>query len=202
MEIIMEDVIFNPEKIEDIQESGGITPLDDIYEIENVALKIKSLSKKVEFYKDYKKKKTSDIKDAIDKIENRVKFLKKVILKTLEENNEKSLSFPGTCKVSSRNTKGKWIITDEEVFMEALKEEGEFDKIVEKHEEFKIVKKEANKLLDTWKKNGKIEETSEYIEKEDDCTSVQITYEKEDDSTYDDAGEDVPVKNDYDALSF
>jgi len=127
----MENLVFNEQEIGKIEAAGEVQSLSDLHMVEDVALKVKGLTKKIDFYKIYKKKKTSTIDEEISGIEKRVNFLKQVILKTLQANNEKSLTFPGTCKITSRKAKGKWNILNEEEFIQFLEEKGELDKIVE-----------------------------------------------------------------------
>jgi len=199
----MENLVFNEQEIGKIEAAGEVKSLSDLHMIEDVALKVKGLTKKIDFYKSYKKKKTSTIDEEIDGIEKRVNFLKQVILKTLQKNNEKSLTFPGTCKISSRKAKGKWNILNEEEFISALKEKGELDKIVETVTQNKIIKAEANKLLEIWQTNGELENLSNCVSKEADKTSISITYlEEEDVPSVDSDDEVVPKKADYDSLNF
>ena len=173
-----EEVIFNKEQLDEVENKAEIQPLDDMYMIEDVVMRVKELKKKIDFYRDYKKKKVSDIDKEITNLIDRVSFFKKVVLKTLEENKEKSVSFPGSCKVVSRKPKDRWVIIDEESFIEMLKDENEIDNVAEKLIQYKLIKKEVDKLLNTWEKSGKIEE-SDCVEKEKTDTTISITYLEE-----------------------
>ena len=178
----MENMIFNKEVIHEIESSGEIKALDDMYMIEDVALNIKEWMKKIDFLKGYKKQKVEDVNKEIAVTENKIEFFKQVILSTLNENKEKSLSFPGSCQVISRKGRDKWVIKDDDSFIELLEEYGEKDEIVEEIIQYKIIKKEADKLLVTWEKNGTLESvSSEIVEKENGKPSVTIKYEDESD---------------------
>lgn len=199
----MENLVFNEQEIGKIEAAGEVQSLSDLHMVEDVALKVKGLTKKIDFYKIYKKKKTSTIDEEISGIEKRVNFLKQVILKTLQANNEKSLTFPGTCKITSRKAKGKWNILNEEEFIQFLEEKGELDKIVETVIQNKIVKKEASKLLEIWQTSGELENLANCVSKEADKTSISISYIEEDDSSDEINNEAaVPKKADYDSLNF
>lgn len=200
----MENLVFNEQEIAKLEVAGEVKSLSDIHMIEDVALKVKGLLKKVDFYKSYKKKKNFTVEEEISNLEKRINFLKQIILKTLQKNKEKSLTFPGACKITSRKSKGKWTILNEEDFIKALKEKGEFDKIVETLTQHKIVKTEANKLLEIWQKSGELENLANCVSKEEDKTSISITFIEEDNSSASAEADDevVPQKADYDTLSF
>jgi len=192
-----EEVIFNKEQLDEVENKAEIQPLDDMYMIEDVVMRVKELKKKIDFYRDYKKKKVSDIDKEITNLIDRVSFFKKVVLKTLEENKEKSVSFPGSCKVVSRKPKDNWVIVDEESFIEMLKNENEIDNVAEKLIQYKLIKKEVDKLLNTWEKSGKMEET-DCVEKEETDTTISITYLKEEKVEEESINRDAKV--DYDKL--
>ena len=122
---------------------------------------VNEFSKEVDFYKQYKKKKASDITDAIKVLNNKIEYYKSVIVSTLKQNKEKSVKFPGSCSASARNQKAKWSINDEEEFINVLQEaekEGEdVSDVLEKVVQYNVRKREANKLLMIWEQNGKLE---------------------------------------------
>lgn len=186
--------MFNKEIIQEIESSGEIKSLDDMYMIEDVAFNIKDWMKKIDFLKGYKKQKVEDVNKEITVTENKIEFFKQVILATLKKNKEKSLSFPGSCKVMSRKGRDKWVINDDDSFIELLEAQGEKDAIVEEITQYKIIKKEADKLLVTWEKNGTLETVStDIVEKENGKPSVTIKYEEvSDEEIFDDTP--VPTK--------
>jgi len=192
------DEIFDKEKIEKIYGSGEVKPLEDMCEIEGVALDINDMMHKIAFYEEYKKKKVKDVNKAIKGISNQIEFYKQVILKTLQENKQKGLSFPGTCRISSRKGRDKWIISDEDDFIEFLKKEKELDRVAEKMTQYNIIKTEANRLLDSLVETDKIPKC---VTQEKGKPSVSIAFVKEEE-TEEIFEEKVPVKENYDKLGF
>ena len=182
-----------------------IKSLDDLYTIENVAMGIKQLNKKLDFLEEYKKRKVKSIGDETNRIKEKISFYKEVIIKTLQEHKEKTLSFPGSCKVTKRKTPDKWIINDEEAFREVLKGTPEEEQIVQEMVQYIIDKKVANKVLKAWDASGKIEDVKESVEKKIGGMSVSIQYDKKENVGDEDVEEDIPVKEkkpDYDSLDF
>jgi hypothetical protein len=214
--------VFKRKELHDMFAAGEIRPLDDLYLLEDVALTIKELEKQKDFYKDYKKKKSQDVSDAVKVIENKVAFYKSIMVSTLESNNEKSVKFPGSCAVSSRNQKAKWVVNDEEEFIAVLKEAqkaGEdVDDVLEEVVQYNIRKREASKLIAIWEQSGKLEDflkkakksNDDIIVKESEKKTVSIKFLEVVDEGMDDSAEDVdiPVKEgassdnmgDYDSL--
>ena len=163
---------------------------------------IKQLNKKLDFLEEYKKRKVKSIGDETNRIKEKISFYKEVIIKTLQEHKEKTLSFPGSCKVTSKTPKAdNWTIDDEEAFIEALKKENELDRVTEELTTIKIIKKEANKLLEDWKKSGKVPEC---VTGTPPKTSLTISYFEEEKNIEEDK---VPTKDestidDFDQLDF
>lgn len=153
--------IFRRKELMEMFSSGEIKSLDDLYMIEDAALTVKELLEKSKFFKEYKKKKVQDINDAVVVLENKIKFFKEVIISTLKKNSQKSVKFPGSCAVSSRNQPSKWNINDEEEFVRVLQEAkkaGEkVDDALEVVTQYKVRAREASKLLDAWESSGKLE---------------------------------------------
>jgi len=211
--------VFRRKELHDMYTLGEARSLDELYLLEDVALTIKELNKKVDFYKDYKKKKKQDVDDAIKVLGNKVDFYKSIMVLTLQKNKEKSIKFPGSCSISSRNQKAKWEIKDEEEFIAVLKEAqkaGEkIDDVLEEVIQYKIKKTPANKMLFMWEQSGKLEgflkkvkkEASDIVNKVGAKTSVSISFvekEEEDEGIID---IEVPVKpiadtaeEDYDSI--
>lgn len=208
--------VFSRKEIADMYATNEPLPLDDLYELEGTALTIKELNKKIDFFKDYKKKKVEKINEEIKVTENKIEFLKAVIVATLKKFNEKSTRFPGTCDIVSRTQKANWVINDEEEFLRIIEnamESGEnVDGVVETVIQKNIVKKEANKLLDSWEKSGKLEELLSDIEEDSEAfvvkkpayLSVSLKFEEDEDQkkSKDNQEEDViPSKNSqYDSI--
>lgn len=199
--------IFHKQELYDMFSKGEVKALEDLYGIEDVVLSSKEIENKIEFYKGLKRKKMKDINDAIKVLENKLSFFKRVVLVTLQENKEKSVDFPGSCRASSRRQKANWTIADEEEFikvMEKAEEDGEkVDGVIEEVKEYVIRKKFANKLLDNWEKNGNFEkyillgEDDDGIQcavKEPAKTGVTFTYPKKEEEDDEVVDETVPVK--------
>jgi len=193
--------IFDKKQVIEIEGKGEVVPLNDVYEIENVAFRIQEIQKKKLFFENYKKKKMQYIDEEIKSLDKKISFLKDVILKTLQSNKEKSLTFPGSCQVITRTPRHTWKINDEDNFIKLVKRAKEEENILEEVKKTIIVKKEANKLLDDWEKSGKFKKSLEkVVEKNEGKTSVSITYikEKEEEKVETNTFSD----SDYDSLDF
>lgn len=183
--------VFRRKEIFDMYSNNDPFPLDDIYDIEGTALTINDLNKKLDFYKEYKKRKVEQINNEIKVVQSKIDFLKEVIIATLKKFNEKSTNFPGSCEVSSRKQKEKWVIKNEEEFIKIIEksiEDGEqVDGVIKSVTLKSVVKKEADKLLDSWEKSGKLEEIFKEIEDKDEYfigkepsrLSVTLKFEKD-----------------------
>jgi len=197
--------IFHKQELYEMFSKGEVKPLDDLYGIEDLALSAKELKKQLEWLKGYKSKKAEDIAKKVQVLQSKLDFFKKVVLTTLQEYNEKSVDFPGSCKVSSRNQKAKWNIVDEDEFIEVIeKAEADgvkVDGVLEEVKETVVKKKPADTLLDVWEKNGNLEkyfgsnqDDTACVKKEFPKKTVSFTYPKseEDNEVVD---ETIPVKD-------
>ncbi len=210
--------VFRRKELHDMFAAGEVKPLDDLYLIEDTALTVQELTKKLDFYKGYKKKRAADIMNEMKVVQNKIEFFKSVIVSTLKHNKEKSVKFPGSCSISSRNQKANWQIDDEEEFIavlqEAKKAGEDIDNVLEEATVYTIVKKEANKLLDAWEQSGKLKgfldkaiKGKEVISKSLPKTTVALKFiEKEEEEEDDVMDISIPVKSgtssteDYDTL--
>lgn len=153
-------------------------PLEDILSIEDVAIEIERLTEKVDLYKRWKKKKVNDADNEIKKTNNKIEFLKDIIIKTLQKNKKNNLILPGSCKVIKRKAPDKWEILDEDKFIKFLKKENEFDKIVNIVFKNNIDKKLASELLNDLEKSGNIPEC---VIKETGKIGLSVSFVKEED---------------------
>ena len=197
--------VFRRKELHDIYASGEVKPLDDLYLLEDVAMTIKELEKKKDFYKGYKKRKSQDITDEIKVLDNKVQFYKSLMVSTLEKNKEKSVKFPGSCVISSRNQKAKWVVNDEEEFiavLQAAQKAGEdVDDVLEEVTQFNVRKREAGKLLDIWEQSGKLDDflkkakngSGDIVKKDPKKTTVSIKFLEEEVEDECDNEKDVPV---------
>lgn len=196
--------VFRRKELHDMFSAGEIKPLDDLYLIEDAALTIQGLIKKVDFNKEYKKRRSQDINDEIKVLENKIDFFKSVIISTLKSNKEKSVKFPGTCAVSSRNQKGRWRIDDEEEFiaiLQAAKQAGEdVSDVLEEFVQYNVRKREADKLLDAWQSSGKLDkflsnakkDIKSIVQKDPPKTTVSLKFVEKEEEEMDEI-EDVPI---------
>ena len=158
------------------QSSGeaSIVPLDDVFKIEGAIAILKQITTEIDKHKQLKKKRTESIDKRISQLSYRETILRKIVLSTLNQHKQKSISFPGIGKVVKGSKKGTWVINDEEKLFDFLKEEKEYKKIVENKPTIK--KKELNKLLSEWKKIGK---TPDSVEQNKDEESISVTFDKD-----------------------
>ena len=165
--------IVGMKELIDTIEKGGAVALTDGTSIEAALELIKKYQEQNVDLKEFKKQKTNIINQDIESNEGRVQFIRSVIIETLKSLNKKSIKFPGLGKVSHSVRKGGWIIKEEELLIDLLKEEGEDDCFEEKT----VLKKTPlNKLLDTW---GPIDKIPKGVaERDEEKDSVTITFEK------------------------
>ena len=193
---------FDLREIYEMISKGQAEPLEDILDIEQAALLIKSMNDKIDFYKKLKKKRTQILDDEISNLSVKIDFLRQVILQTLIDNEEKTLTFPGVCKAGDRKGKDKYIIKDESSFIDFLRKEDKFDECVKVTTTEKVVKKEADKLLKNLDQKGKLPDS---VEKEEATSGLQLTFEKEISKDFTDididAKEDVKM-DDFDGVGF
>jgi hypothetical protein len=197
--------VFRRKELNDIYAAGEVRPLDDLYLLEDVALTVKDLEKQKDFYKGYKKKKSQDISDEVKVLDNKIQFYKSVMVSTLEANKEKSVKFPGSCNISSRNQKAVWKVREEEEFiavLQAAQKAGEnVDDVLEEVTQYNIRKREASKLLDIWEQSGKLEGflkkakkgSGDIVQKEPAKKTVSIKFLEEVEEDVDDVVNEVSV---------
>jgi hypothetical protein len=196
--------IFHKQELYDMLSSGEPKPLGDLYSIEDVALNIKKIQEEVDFLKGYKKKRQQEIDAKINSLNSKVEFFRKVVVQTLQEYREKSVDFPGSCKVVTRKQSSSWSIVDEEEFINTIskaEEDGEdVDGVVEEVIEKVVRKKPAKVLLDMWEKNGNFEkyfpeEPSSCVKKIPSSVNVSFSFPKEEDDDNDFIEESIPLKS-------
>ena len=154
---------------------NDVKPCDDLYDIEDIAFIIKDLTHKMEIQKGYKKRKIEAIGTEIGSIQNKIDYFKKVIVATLEKFGEKNLTLPDACKVNLRKGRPKWIIDNEEEFIEYLITEKEIENCAKQIGGWKIIKKEVDKILNDWEKS---ETLPDIVHKEVSDTGISISFEE------------------------
>jgi len=153
--------------------TGEVRPLEDVNNIEAAMSLIADGDKQVSQLKALKKLRTKQIDNRIKELEQRQEFMRQIIISTLTKSGEKTVRFPGIGKATKRTQKGKWVIADEDKLLEFLKQEEEYDNIVEVKPSIK--KKELNKLLDTWEGVDKL--PKEAVNKTEDTDSLSLSFE-------------------------
>lgn len=181
--------------------ANDLKPFDDLYDIEYAAMTIKDLTHKIDIQKGYKKSKTQAINDEIKTLQNRIDYLKKVIVSTLEKHGEKNLTLPEACKVSLRKGRPKWIVDDEEALLDTLIETNEIENCATKIEGWKTIKKEVDKILNDWEKSENLPGS---VHKELGDKGISISFiEKEEAEVGEAIDMTVPIKDvEYDELEW
>lgn len=149
--------------------------LSSVFDIEEVLLYLRDVEGRVEFLKELKRARTQKIDESIGRCEEQVGKLKAIILNTMKtyEPNKKTIPFPGVGKVARRKTPAKWVIDDEQKFIEWL---SEADRQVAVKVKESVVKKEADKVLERTKAASKpLPETVHY---EEGGESLSISFEE------------------------
>jgi hypothetical protein len=194
----MDNEMQSPKEVYEMMAAGTAEALEDIYKIENVAVDIQKMQDKIEFNDGLKKKRINEINDAVNVLENKINFYRSVIHKTMQAMKQKSVTFPGVCKISCRTPSPSWTIEDEDAFITFVKEKGEKDRVLEEVPvQTKIIKKEANKLLNDLEKAGDVPEN--IVTKKPVEESVSITFlnkEVEDDTVAIIKDDTIPMKKD------
>jgi hypothetical protein len=157
-----------------ILESGQVTPLSDIHNIEAALELIRKSEAQIVSHQELKKKREIVINQEIENLKGRIEFLKEVIGSTLIAHKQKSLTLPGLGKVNTRKKSGKWVIVDEAKLIAYLKTEEEYAKVVKTEET--IQKGELNKVLDIWQSVNKLPDS---VTKEPDTVGVSISFEED-----------------------
>ena len=167
--------IVNGKKIADILSGDSVKPLESTYEIEDLLSAIKGMRDKLEFLDKLKKARSQAINAEISKISDQSHILEETVRLTLEDNNKKSLNFPGIGKVTSTERKGKWVISDQEQFVKDLEDNdaAAYDKVVSKED--LVNKKEANAIFDIWEEVGKI---PSYVKRDPSTKSTKFSFDE------------------------
>lgn len=117
-------------------------------EIEDLVVALARTNKKLDWYKALKQKRIKDIEEETQAYEAKATWLRDLILSSMQEHSpsEKTLNFPGIAKVSRRNVKGSWDISDEEAMLACLADQGMKDEVVRIKEV--VDKKKAKDVLE------------------------------------------------------
>jgi len=196
----MDEVIFNEKELMEMTE---VEPLEDMLDIEKVALLIKKMNEKVDFFNDLKKKRTEDVNKEIAKVDNKIDFYKQVILATTANmDGKRHLTFPGVCSVTDKKTPDKFTIDDMDKFVEYLKKEDKVEEFIRTKEETVVDKSAVNKLCKKMTKGGNLPDG---IIKEKEKRQLSIVFEtkkQEVDLSNIDATKDIKTDDVGDELDF
>jgi len=157
---------------------GEIKPLDSELEIEELLIFINKMDTEIDFYNRLKQKRVNDIDEQIEKLDEKKKILKDVIIATLNAFKNKSLKFPGIGKVNLKNKPGKWVIEgDTNLVIDELRKILSPDECcrVIGSKEF-LVKAELDQVLDNLVAKG---QQVMFANKEEDTTSLTISTDKD-----------------------
>jgi len=143
--------------------------LSNPVEIEDALGGVLQLDKKVEWLKELKKYRVSQIDEKIRTYETKTSILKDLIQTCMEEHGEKTLDFPGMAKLTVKNNPVKWEVQSEEKLFELLKNKEIFDEVVKMIP--KVIAKELNKFF----KSATDEELEGIAEKIDGIRTLSVT---------------------------
>jgi len=188
--------IVNGKKIADIFSKGKPEALESEFDIEEVLSAVKSMRDKIEFYEALKKERSGAIQQEINKVTEKMNFLEKVILDTMDKVDKKSINYPGIAKVTKTTRKGKWVVNDSDEIVDHLKSTdiAAYNKVVSKKDV--VSKRDLDSVLEMWEKTNQVPDC---VEKTDPTTSLKVKFE---DIRVDDADDDDSGQQNYDSLGF
>ena len=101
-------------------------------DIEKLVMAIRKAREETEFLKKLKKKRAEPIDAKIEHLAQNEEKIRNLILDLMPTlfPKKNSVDFPGVGNISKRKTKGKWVLTDEELFMEVLKKHNLYDEVI------------------------------------------------------------------------
>jgi hypothetical protein len=169
--------------------SNDETPLSDVYFVESVVAQIQTIDNKINEIKEYKRKKLEAIEISINTLEFRRNFCIKLILNTLNQFKQKSISFPGLANIHKKKESYKWVVKDEDETVLFLQQFPENNKALENVP--KINKRNLNSFLDTYEKNNSVPEC---ILKEKTEETVVISFLNKENKKVEDLP--IPIKED------
>ncbi len=149
--------------------------LTSVYEIEGLLVYMQDLTKKMESLKELKRFRATITDERINFYNSRIEDLRAVVLNTLKNFKEKTVEFPGTGKVTRRQSSATWLIDNDEQLIEFLEKNQLADDVV--HVKKVIDKRKAMKVIKDLPKNEKVPGISKVPGKE----SISISYDKQDD---------------------
>ena len=161
-------------------DENEITTVDDLCLLEDLSIQLKQLNDKIDFYKEYKKKKSATITEAINKVSGRVDKIKTIILESLKVHGQKSINFPGSCQIKTVSPRKTWAIKDQDEMIKFLKEKEAFDDVLTSIE-YKFDKKLLDKFFNLIQSQGELtEERKEWFDLVAKDSYISVSYENKD----------------------
>ena len=154
------DIDYENESGVDSHKLSMLTPEDSlecVFDIEDLLGYVKSLDAEIDFLKRLKESRAEKINAEISSHQSDIDKIKSIIKNTMLEHqpDKKTISFPGVGKVTRRKVAGKWVIDDENVFLEEMTKRGLKTKVIRIKES--VAKKEADEVLsDLQQKNDRV----------------------------------------------
>jgi len=188
--------VVNKQKIAEILMEDEPQALESEFDLEDLLAAIDSLNNKVKFLEQLKKQRSKSIQAEIDKIQAQDTRLRDVVMLTMNSVDKKSLNFPGVGRVSVKEGRKTWIISNEDELIQKLHDElgeDDFNRLVAERKVI-ISKKDVNPILDNWESVKKLPDC---VQKKVNAPSVTVTIsqdaeiaEESEESTDDDSGYD------------
>jgi len=170
--------VVNKQKIAEILMEDEPQALESEFDLEDLLAAIDSLNNKVKFLEQLKKQRSKSIQAEIDKIQAQDTRLRDVVMLTMNSVDKKSLNFPGVGRVSVKEGRKTWIISDEGELIQKLYDElgeDDFNRIVQERRVI-ISKKDMNPILDNWESVNKLPDC---VTKKVNAPSVTVTISKD-----------------------
>mgnify|MGYP000987459074 CR=1 FL=1 len=116
-------------------------------DFEKLVSAMSDISQEISFLKDLKKSRVSPITAKINKLERNEAELREIAVELMDSlfPNKKTVDFPGVGKVTKRQTKGKWEITDEEELLKFARKHNKYKEMFDR--KFTVKKKEMPSIL-------------------------------------------------------
>lgn len=148
---------------------------DSLTDIEEALMRVSSMEKKLEWYKNLKRNRVQSIDECISTLEARREMIENIISNTMEElcPDEKTIHFPSVAKVTKRSLKDEVVIADNEAFMGYVQKEGIRSRVMKEEFNNTMAKNAIKEIL---KENP--DESIPGVVIETGRTSMSISFEK------------------------
>lgn len=150
---------------------AGRSDIEELEQIEDALMVIKAAQHKVDFLRRLKQHRVRAIDAEVKSQEARVQSLKDAIAKCMAAKGEKTIDFPDLAKITTRKTKGTWIIKDDQSLAKHLQGLGKFDDVGQF-----IVKFDKTKLNKTLNELETFNNTSVAVEREPEKEGLSVSF--------------------------